>query len=72
MHYLYPNSNFAVFDNAPYKYYFIAHTHRPMYLSYFDKKILNPGSVGQPRDGDDRPSIVCFDLDDDYFEFRRI
>ena len=70
--YVYPNSDFSVFDKSGYKYFFAGHTHRPSYFTYFDKKIINPGSVGQPRDGDPRPSIVLFDLESDYFEFVRV
>lgn len=34
--------------------------------------ILNPGSVGQPRDGDPRASYGILDVDDLTFEYRRI
>ncbi len=34
--------------------------------------ILNPGSVGQPRDGDPRASYGILDLDNLSFEYRRI
>jgi len=34
--------------------------------------ILNPGSVGQPRDGDPRASYGILNLDDFTFEYRRI
>lgn len=34
--------------------------------------ILNPGSVGQPRDGDPRASYGILDLDSLTFEYRRI
>lgn len=70
--YIYPNSDFTIFDGMDYKYFLIAHTHRPSYFTYFDKKIINPGSVGQPRDGNVLASAVFFDLSNDYFEFVRI
>ena len=34
--------------------------------------ILNPGSVGQPRDGDPRASYAILDADQMTWEFRRI
>jgi predicted phosphodiesterase len=36
------------------------------------RQILNPGSVGQPRDGDPRSSYAILDLDDLTFEYHRI
>ncbi|HTY12854.1 MAG TPA: metallophosphoesterase family protein [Candidatus Omnitrophota bacterium] len=42
------------------RYLFVGHTHRPLMLNYGDKKIINPGSVGQPRDGDPRAAYVTF------------
>lgn len=34
--------------------------------------ILNPGSVGQPRDGDPRASYVLWDTEENSFLFRRV
>ena len=34
--------------------------------------LLNPGSVGQPRDGDPRAAYVVLDLDRRFAEFRRV
>ena len=36
------------------------------------RMILNPGSVGQPRDGDPRASYAMLDTDDMTLEFRRV
>ena len=36
------------------------------------RMILNPGSVGQPRDGDPRASYAVLDTDDNTWEFRRV
>jgi diadenosine tetraphosphatase ApaH/serine/threonine PP2A family protein phosphatase len=45
------------------------HTHIP--LSHgFNAKVLNPGSVGQPRDGDWRASYVT--VEDIRYEFRLV
>lgn len=37
------------------------HTHLPCVQRYGDKVYCNPGSVGQPRDGDPRASFAVFD-----------
>ncbi|BAI61950.1 putative phosphoesterase [Methanocella paludicola SANAE] len=42
-------------------YLAVGHTHKPMIVSLPDKTILNPGSVGQPRDGDSRASCLSLD-----------
>jgi diadenosine tetraphosphatase ApaH/serine/threonine PP2A family protein phosphatase len=34
--------------------------------------ILNPGSVGQPRDGDPRASYAILDSDTSTWEYRRV
>lgn len=36
----------------------LGHTHIPFIKRYGNKMIINPGSVGQPRDGDPRASFV--------------
>ncbi len=37
-----------------------------------ERLIINPGSVGQPRDGDPRASYAIFDSDEFTLEYRRI
>jgi diadenosine tetraphosphatase ApaH/serine/threonine PP2A family protein phosphatase len=34
--------------------------------------LLNPGSVGQPRDGNPKAAYVIFDDEDDTWQFRRV
>ena len=34
--------------------------------------LVNPGSVGQPRDGDNRSSFAIWDTDQDRMEFYRV
>jgi diadenosine tetraphosphatase ApaH/serine/threonine PP2A family protein phosphatase len=34
--------------------------------------LINPGSVGQPRDGDPRAAYLCYDRVNRLFEFRRV
>jgi putative phosphoesterase len=42
-------------------YLFAGHTHVPMSRKLSRLTMLNPGSVGQPRDGDSRASCMVFD-----------
>jgi protein phosphatase len=42
-------------------YMFAGHTHVPMIRKLSGLTMLNPGSVGQPRDGDWRTSCMVFD-----------
>lgn len=41
-------------------------------LPRFGRAIVNPGSVGQPRDGDARAGYAILDLDECTVEFRRV
>ncbi|HSX29863.1 MAG TPA: metallophosphoesterase family protein [Candidatus Saccharimonadales bacterium] len=43
------------------KYFASGHTHLPRVEDYGDKIYCNPGSVGQPRDGDNRASFATWD-----------
>jgi putative phosphoesterase len=48
----------------------VGHTHQPYVLEVGDKLVINPGSVGQPRDGDPRG---CYAVIEDYqVELRRL
>lgn len=50
----------------------LGHTHRPMKVRWGRKLIINPGSVGQPRDGDPRAAYALFDADKREVVFRRV
>src|SRR5438128_703172 len=39
----------------------VGHTHQPYVLEVGDKLVINPGSVGQPRDGDARASCAVIE-----------
>jgi putative phosphoesterase len=39
----------------------VGHTHQPYALEVGDKLVINPGSVGQPRDGDPRASYAIIE-----------
>ncbi len=48
------------------------HTHIPRVVSNKNKYYINPGSVGQPRDRDNRASFAIMDLDKKEFQIHRI
>ena len=50
----------------------LGHTHLPMSLRVRSGFLVNPGSVGQPRDGDSRASWGVLDLARRRFEVRRV
>ena len=50
----------------------VGHTHYPMDLTVGATRIINPGSVGQPRDGDARASYAILDTAPMELEFRRV
>jgi protein phosphatase len=49
----------------------VGHTHIPMDLRIRGMRVLNPGSVGQPRDGDYRTSAAILDLRSGEFRLYR-
>ncbi len=51
----------------------VGHTHVPALFRIGDTKLMiNPGSVGQPRDGDPRASYALLDVDGATVDFRRV
>jgi len=52
----------------------LGHTHMPMFYRFEEGVLANPGSVGQPRDGDRRASFAILTLSegDVRFEVQRI
>lgn len=48
----------------------VGHTHIPMDLQLENCRVINPGSVGQPRDGDPRASYAV--IEDGQVHFRRV
>lgn len=49
------------FDGYPNKYFASGHTHKQIVKQFGEKIYCNPGSVGQPRDKDNRASFATFD-----------
>ena len=50
----------------------MGHTHVQHHEIYDDGVVMNPGSVGQPRDGDERAAYALLDLDTLAVEERRV
>jgi putative phosphoesterase len=50
----------------------VGHTHRPLHIRAGEGWLLNPGSVGQPRDYDPRASYAILDLETNAVEHRRV
>ena len=48
----------------------VGHTHQPYVLQVNGKLVINPGSLGQPRDGDPRGAYAV--IDDNRVELKRI
>lgn len=51
---------------------FMGHTHIPFKIEKNGHLICNPGSVGQPRDGDSRASYIIYDSEIHNIEFHRV
>ena len=45
--------------NSP-DFLFLGHTHIPCSIRSFGTRIINPGSVGQPKDGDSRAAYAVW------------
>jgi putative phosphoesterase len=46
----------------------LGHTHIPYLIRSGERLLINPGSVGQPRDGDPKASYALLDLDEGHVE----
>jgi len=61
------------FDVFDFKFFFCGHTHVQKHIILKNRKeFINPGSVGQPRDGDNRAGYCLFDSKIGKIELRRI
>ena len=71
--YIYPDEateELLEYDNAD--LLILGHTHVP-FVNVFERGvIINPGSVGQPRDGDPRASYALVDLKNKKYEIKRV
>lgn len=51
-----------------FNYILVGHTH---FMMIYRNRILNPGSSGQPRDGNPMPTYALFDTDSNIISFKR-
>ena len=58
------------FDAIHGRFFASGHTHKQILKVSYDKIYCNPGSVGQPRDGDTRAAFALFDGEG--FELKRV
>jgi putative phosphoesterase len=71
--YVYPDHDrFERFAALPADVVVLGHTHRPFVRDVAGVRIVNPGSVGQPRDGDPRASAALVDLPGREVELLRV
>ena len=62
----------GILDTGDRKVFAFGHTHVPIYKKCGDRIILNPGSVGQPRDGDNKASYAIYNTQTQEFVIRRV
>ncbi len=60
----------ARLDHVDVDFVCVGHTHVPMHLDVDGTQIINPGSVGQPRDGDPRAAYAI--IEDGSVQFHRV
>ena len=60
----------ARLDHVDVDFVCVGHTHVHMDLQLDNTRVINPGSVGQPRDGDARASYAV--IEDGVVEFKRV
>lgn len=69
--YVYPDSDLNGFLDYGDSKFILGHTHYRMERTIWTKSIVNPGSLGQPRDGG-WPSYAVLDLPGERIEFKEI
>ncbi|HID43264.1 MAG TPA: metallophosphoesterase [Archaeoglobaceae archaeon] len=70
--YLFPEDPLIEFLVEKYGITVVGHTHI-QFIEYHDKRMLiNPGSVGQPRDGDSRAAYAIFDTESGKVNLERV
>jgi|GEM_PF-251581 len=69
--YVYPDSLLEGFLDYDASVFFLGHTHYPMVKNVNNKMIVNPGSLGQPRNGG-WPTYAVFDYDSKKVSYREV
>ena len=59
-----PKKEFEPFKDIEQDLIFLGHTHLPMDRKINGKRFINPGSLGQPRDGDTRAAYAVLEDDE--------
>jgi putative phosphoesterase len=68
--YIYPDyPDFNKFLEFNYNYILLGHTHYPLLKNAGQLAIINPGSCGQPREGDYKARAVILDVINDQIDF---
>ncbi len=71
--YIYPDySHFERFLALEADIIILGHTHYPILREIQGRMIINPGSCGQPRDGDTRAAFAVLDTQTRAVDFRRV
>jgi predicted phosphodiesterase len=78
LEYLWPDSPNAKLESQlgdeamrDFDFVFVGHSHLPFERRLGRVKLVNPGSVGQPRDGDPRAAFALFDSGEGLLTFHR-
>lgn len=69
--YIYPDSPLDIFLDHPSNIFLLGHTHYPMVRRIDNKIVLNPGSLGQPRQGG-LPTYAVIDYPQKNVTFRSV
>lgn len=69
--YIYPDASLDRFDRLRYSFVFLGHTHYPMDKGKGAVRIINSGSLGQPRDGS-WPRFAVVDIGKGEVHFREV
>ena len=69
--YVYPDTSLKKFLDYPFSVFILGHTHYPMVRTIDDKLVVNPGSLGQPRNGG-WPTYAIIDFPDRDVKFREV
>ncbi len=62
--YVYPDTDLDIYNEVPYDYVFIGHTHRQFIKKHNQKIFCNVGSIGMPRDNGSLMSFAVIDTAD--------
>lgn len=69
---IYPDSSLKLLKDSKFDVIILGHTHWPMVRKIGKTMVVNPGSVGQPRDYDTRASYAVLDTRKKTFKIYRI